>query len=67
MNFSNVSKMISGGLAGGGASMLLDFLGGTGLKPAVTMGDGNQISLNTLLIVAAVGIAVYFTKNKAAK
>ena len=58
-----IGKMLAGGLSGGGASMLLNFLGDTGLKPAVTMGVGNEISLNTLLIAAAVAFAVYYTRN----
>jgi|TARA_R110002020_G_scaffold142221_2_gene314310 hypothetical protein len=59
-----IGKMLAGGLSGGGASMLLNFLGDTGLKPALKMGDGNEVSLNTLLIAAVVAFAVYYTRNK---
>jgi len=62
MNFGHLSKMITGGGAGGIASMLMEFMGSKGLNPAVTMGE-NSVSLNSIIIIGVVGLAVYWTKN----
>jgi glycerate kinase len=62
MDFSHLAKMFTGAGAGGGIAMLLEFMGGQGLTPAITMGS-NSVSLNSVLILAAVAIAIYWTKN----
>jgi len=66
MDFSKIAKVISGGGAGGGVSMLLEFMSSKGLSPAVSMGE-NTLSLNSLIVVAAVAFAVYYTKNNQAE
>jgi hypothetical protein len=63
MNFGHLAKMISGAAAGGGATMFMDFLGTSGIKPAIKMG-GSEISLNTVLIMGVIAAFIYFTKNK---
>ena len=63
MNFGHLAKMISGAAAGGGATMMLDFLGTSGIKPAIKMGS-SEVSLNTVLIMGVIAAFVYFTKNK---
>lgn len=62
MNFGHLAKMVNGGGAGGIASMLMEFMGSKGLNPAVTMGE-NSVSLNSVIIIAVVGLAIYWTKN----
>ena len=62
MNFGHLAKMVNGGGAGGIASMLMEFMGAKGLNPAVTMGE-NSVSLNSVIIIAVVGLAIYWTKN----
>jgi hypothetical protein len=62
MNFGHLAKMVNGGAAGGAASMLMEFMGSKGLNPAVTMGE-NSVSLNSVIIIAVVGFAIYWTKN----
>tara|TARA_R100001530_G_scaffold62982_1_gene45315 strand:+ start:1839 stop:2042 length:204 start_codon:yes stop_codon:yes gene_type:complete len=63
MNFGPIAKMISGAAAGGGATMFMDFLGTSGIKPAIKMG-GSEVSLNTVLIMGVIAAFIYFTKNK---
>ena len=58
MNFGPIAKMISGAAAGGGATMFMDFLGTSGIKPAIKMG-GSEISLNTVLIMASLNQGSY--------
>ena len=62
LDFSKIAKVISGGGAGGGVSMLLEFMSSKGLSPAVSMGE-NSVSLNSIIIIGVVGLAVYWTKN----
>ena len=62
MNFGHLAKMVNGGGAGGIASMLMEFMGSKGLNPAVTMGE-NSVSLNSVIIIAVVGLAIYWTEN----
>jgi len=63
MNFGHLTKMINGGAAGGAASMLMEFMGSKGLSPAISMGENTSVSLNSVIIIAVVGLAVYWSRN----